>query len=206
MPGTSTPAVERGDTHPSLALKELLRGIPTDRKISVLDLGSASSANIAFFSHCSLYVADLFRTLRERSGLPAQQALPFDRDLNSLLPEGCFDIILCWDLLNYLSSSQMQILGQHLASRSRPGCRIFAFIAPHGQIPDLPRRYEVLAADEIRYVDGPASLRKAPGYREPELNQWIAPFSVESSFLLRHGMQEYILVHTATSANATATN
>jgi hypothetical protein len=181
----------------TLGLKELLRGLPQDRKHSVLDLGPASSGNVHFFSgySCRLYIADLFRTLRQGGGLPPEQSLALDRELAATLPEGCYDLILCWDLLNYLSSSQMEVLGRHLAERSRPGSRLFALIAPHGEIPELPRRFEILSADAVRYTDRSEGRRPAPGYREPELNRWMSPFAVESSYLLRHGIQEYILVH-----------
>ena len=185
------------DSHPTLGLKELVHGLPPGRRHSVLDLGPASSGNVSFFSGhgCRLYIADLFHTLRQRGGLPPEQALPFDRELSSTLPEGCFDLIMCWDLLNYLSSSQMEILGRRLAERSRPGSRLFALIAPHGEIPELPQRFEILSQEEVRYSQQSSARRPASGYREPELNRWLTPFEVESSYLLRHGVQEYILVH-----------
>lgn len=181
----------------SLGLKELLTGLPTDRKHSVLDLGSASSGNVAFFSgfSCRLYIADLYSTLLRRGGRPPDQPEPFDRELAGNLPDGCFDVILCWDLLNYLSGEQMSVLGGHLARRSRPGSRLFSLIAPHGQIPNRPQRFEILDPASIRYSSRTPSRRPAPGYREPELNRWMAPFAVESSYLLRHGVQEYILIH-----------
>lgn len=193
----ATPQVDVKDSHPTLGLKELLRGLPPGRRHSVLDLGPASSGNVSFFSSygCRLYIADLFHTLRQRGGLPPEQAVPFDRELGSTLPDGCFDLILCWDLLNYLSSSQMEILGRHLAERSRPGSRLFALIAPHGEIPELPQRFEILSEAEVRYTQQSPARRPAPGHREPELNRWVAPFVVESSYLLRHSIQEYILVH-----------
>ncbi len=181
----------------SLGLKELLRGLPTDRKHSVLDLGPASSGNVAFFSSysCRLYIADLYYTLQQRSGRPPEQSVPFDRELSASLPDGCFDVILCWDLVNYLTGAQMEVLGRNLATRSRPGSRLFVLVAPHGEIPNLPRRFEILNPDSVLYSSRSSGRRPAPGYREPELNRWLAPFTVESSYLLRHGMQEYILIH-----------
>ncbi|MCZ6508294.1 MAG: hypothetical protein O7A98_11250 [Acidobacteria bacterium] len=198
MPISSTNDAGADDIHTSLGLKELLRGLPPDRRHSVLDLGPASNGNVRFFSGhwCRLYIADLFRTLRQR-GLPPDQSESFDRELEATLPNGCFDLILCWDLLDYLSSSQMKILGSQLAKRSRPGSRMFALIAPHGHIPDSPQSFEILSAESVRYTNNAAGRRPAPGYREPELNRWISPFAVESCYLLRHGIQEYILVNRA---------
>jgi len=197
MSRPSPSQVDVTGSRPSLGLRELLRGLPPGRRHSVLDLGPASSGNVSFFSGygCRLYIADLFHTLRQRGGLPPEQSVAFERELASTLPEGCFDLILCWDLLNYLSSGQMEILGRNLAQRSRPGSRIFALIAPHGDIPELPQRFEILSEDEVRYRPQSPARRPTPGHREPELNRRVAPFVVESSYLLRHGMQEYILVH-----------
>jgi hypothetical protein len=197
MTPTTIKSKPAGATHPSLGLRELLSDLPGDRRYSVLDLGPASSGNVSFFAglSCRLYIADLFHTLRQRGGLPPEQSIPFERELSSTLPKGCFDLILCWDILNYLSGSQMEILGRHLASRSRPGSKLFALIAPHGDIPELPQRFEILSQDSLRYTCHSKARRPAPGYREPELNRWVAPFAVHSSYLLRHGVQEYILVH-----------
>ncbi len=197
MTQPSNPPTAADEVHSSLGLKELLAGLPTDRKHSVLDLGPASGGNVTFFSNysCRLYIADLYHTLQQRSGRPPEQSVPFDRELAATLPEGSFDILLCWDLLNYLTSEQMEVLGTHLKARSRPGSRLFALVAPHGRIPNLPQRFEILAPDSVRYTSRSSGLRPAPGYREPELNRWMKPFAVESSYLLRHGVQEYILVH-----------
>ena len=197
------PAVGLDEPHSTLGLKELLRGLPSDRRHSVLDLGPASSGNVQFFSShsCRLYIADLFHTMRQRGGPPPEQAIPFGREIEATLPAGSFDLILCWDLLNYLSRDQMQILGRHLASRSHPGSRLFALIAPHGEIPERPQRFEILSPDSVRYSSRSTAHRPAPGYREPELNRWMTPFAVESSFLLRHGIQEYILVHKPAAAS-----
>ncbi len=192
-----SPGVEVDDARTTLGLRELLRGLPSDRRHSVLDLGPASGGNVSFFSNhsCRLYIADLFHTLQQRGGLPPEQAVPFDREVGATLPTGSFDLILCWDLLNYLSRAQMEILGRHLATRSHPGSRLFALLAPHGEIPERPQRFETVSPDVVRYTNRSTASRPAPGHREPELNRWIAPFAVESSFLLRHGIQEYILVH-----------
>ena len=202
-----TSEAQADEARTTLGLRELLRGLPRDRKHSVLDLGPASSGNVNFFSSysCRLYIADLFRTLRPGGGLPPEQPVAFDRELGVVLPGGCFDLILCWDLLNYLSSAQMEILGNHLAQRSRPGSRLFALIAPHGEIPDLPRRFEILSADAVRYAHRSEGRRPAPGHREPELNRWMSPFAVESSYLLRHGIQEYIHIHSSPPSSARPT-
>jgi len=202
MSGPTSPQVDASDARTSLGLRELLRGLPRDRRHSVLDLGPASNGNVTFFAEhsCRLYIADLFQTLRQRGGLPPEQAAAFDRELTASLPEDSFDLIICWDLLNYLSGPQMEILGRHLAARSHPGSRMFALVAPHGEIPDVPQRFEIVSAETVRYITRSTARRPAPAYREPELNRWIAPFAVESSYLLRHGMQEYILVHSSPQA------
>ncbi|MGH9465113.1 MAG: methyltransferase domain-containing protein, partial [Thermoanaerobaculia bacterium] len=178
----------------SLALRPLLRRLGTDRKACVLDLGPASGANVAFFSRrpCTLHIADLYRALRSDSGLP-RDAAELDSALAPQLPEGPFDLVLAWDLLDYFDRAQLEVLGRHLAERCRPSALVFAIVSYLHQIPDRPHRFEILDEESLVYGDASGLSRPSPGYREPELVRLLPGFAVEASYLLRHGVQEYVL-------------
>jgi hypothetical protein len=204
--GSRTPAVPVLTPGPtgrhSLALRPLLRCLGTERKACVLDLGPASGANVAFFSRrpCTLHIADLYRALRSDLGLP-RDATELDAALAPQLPEGPFDLVLAWDLFDYFDRAQLEVLGRHLAERCRPSALVFAIVSYLHQIPDRPHRFEILDEERLVYGDASGLSRPAPGYREPDLMRLLPGFEVEASYLLRHGVQEYVLARRSETAS-----
>ncbi len=188
------PAVPPPTRH-SLALRQLLRCLDGERKARILDLGAASGANVAFFSRhpCTLHIADLYRALRSSLGLP-RDASDLDAALEPQLPPGPFDLILAWDLFDYFDREQLQVLGRHLARCSRAGTQLYAIVSYLHQVPDRPHRFEIVDEETLVYGDPSGLPRPAPAYREPDLVRLLPSFTVEASYLLRHGVQEYILV------------
>ncbi len=185
----------------SLALGALLQRLAANRKTCVLDLGPASGANVAFFSRrpCTLHIADLYRALRSERGMP-RDATELDAALTVQLPEGPFDLILAWDLFDYFDRGQLEVLGRHLAARCQPDALVFAIVSYLHQIPDRPHRFEILHEEGLLYGDASGLTRPAPGYREPDLVRMLPGFEVEASYLLRHGVQEYVLARRAGTA------
>ena len=100
--------------------------------LRVLDLGSARTANLEFFANYGgqLAVADFYSGLRplraasegdDRKRKALVKLLNFD-------PETRFDLVLAWDLLNYLTPQEHQVLMTTLEPFLVPGTAILAFI------------------------------------------------------------------------------
>lgn len=202
-------------SHPSLALSELLRTPPFDgrasRRLHVIDLGPALGENISFLAEsfpCSVEVVDLFASLPALAGTDPEgtidQALPADGE-----PA---DLVLAWDVLNYLSKEQFRAAGRRLAQRCRPGATLFAMIVTAPDMPHRPGSYllrhsragggrggtgagqPVESSIELLYRhEGEAGRRAAPRFRPAEVDAMLPGFSVRRSMLLRHGIQEFLL-------------
>lgn len=178
---------------PSLALEHAITSVRA-RGGFVLDLGSASGPNVTFFSGlgCKLYIADLNNSLFSTTTL-ADRAEALDQALGREIPANeSFDLVLLWDLLDYLDDAEIRILG----ARLRPVCRatalLYGMVSYRKEIPDRPVRYEVRDLKTIgSAVDSPL-VRPAPLHKEPELAKLLPDFEVDSTYLLRHGMQEYL--------------
>lgn len=163
----------------------------------MLDLGPALGASVEFLAGYSvqLFIADLYRSVRSSTGQLPPDANRLGRLLEEQLPvpeERPFDLVLAWDLLNYFAADQLEALGQHLGSLCRPGGQLFALIATRGPISDRPLNFEIVASDLLRYGETAATERDTPGYHETALERLLDAFAVQTSFLLRNGMQEYI--------------
>jgi hypothetical protein len=184
--------------HHTLALKYVLRRLLERRHARVLDLGAAIGPNVSFFGRYApkLYVSDLYNTLKSRPGGLPKDRKQFERLLSKDLPSddlGPFDLILAWDLLNYLSSEQMAILGRHLARLCRQDSLIFALITNSKEMPSQPIGFRIIDTDTLSYTIDSDLGRPSPLFKESDLNRWLADFEVETSFLLRNGFQEYVL-------------
>jgi hypothetical protein len=103
-----------------------------------------------------------------------------------------FDAVLIWDLVNYLERREVAALARRLARFCRPGALLFALISILKQIPDEPVRFRILDHEHLAYEPRSAALRPCPRYAPAELNELLRGFRLDRSFLMRHGMQEYL--------------
>lgn len=187
----------------SLALAELVSHISRRPGCRILDLGAANGTNVAFLSRyaCKLHIADLYRSLR-RDGAPIPRAPDqFDRLLDRQLPVGEFDLVLAWDFLDYLNAVQLEVMGKHLGRHTVGGAKVFALISYLSEIPDRPHAFHILDEETLRYADPSGLERPAAKYKEPELLRRLPDFEVETSYLLRHGVQEYVFRRTEPRAD-----
>jgi len=205
-----------GEYH-SLSLPGLLGRLDGDRKYQILDLGAAHGATVEFFSRysCKLYVADLHRSLLASRSSPgpladglaeagaepnteedeeaaaAERARAFD----NLLPyeeDTRFDLILAWDLLNYLEPEQIEFLGRRLSNFSNGSTKLFAMVAIHQEIPARPCAFRIRDPETLEFDALTDRTRPAPRHAEPALRRLMAGFDVESTCVLRNGLQEYV--------------
>jgi len=192
--GTVPP--DEGDA-PSPLLKELMRRFDGGRQV-VFDLGPASEPNLAFFRElpCRLCIGDMVGELADLGGLES----PTEEELDSAVA-GCFpppssepyDIVLCWDVLNYLSRDALKVFMKRLAALSRPGALVHALIvASPKQMPERPGIYHIQSEERIRRVGDAEWTRAAPRYTQLDFERLFTRFAVERAMLLRSGMQEYL--------------
>lgn len=187
-------------THKSLALAALCQHLRHDRKYHILDLGAALGANIEFFSQfrCKLYIEDFYQSVAEelafaRTETPSpehlcQKLLPYAEDVR-------FDVILCWDLFNYLPRHELQALLKHLTRYCQRGTLLFSLVATHHQIPARPILFKILDKENLIYEVGSADLRPSIEYKPRDLKLLMQDFQVANTFQLRSGMQEFLFMH-----------
>ncbi len=196
---TPPPSAAEPEVHGSLAFAALVDGIRRDHKLQVLDLGPAVGANVEFLSRfdCKLFIEDLYSALAGRTGPPSAEETLRPQDVEELLPlpeTARFDIVLTWDLFNYLDRDELRRLMRHLARFCRPGAVLLAFISIQKQMPAQPIRFRILDERNLLYEQRSAHQRPAPRYASYDLGALLDGFRIDRSFLLRHGIQEYLFV------------
>ncbi|MFZ0257962.1 MAG: hypothetical protein WAN46_20510 [Gammaproteobacteria bacterium] len=167
-------------------------------KYHILDLGYPLAANVAHLSSWfpgRVYVADLFRAI-EAERLPASADIGLWRSTFSRLldfqSDLQFDAIIAWDLFNYLPCDALTALITHLGAFSRSGTALFAMMATHKTISARPLYCRIVDENRISYEADSAVVTASPRYTAGALEKMMTGFYLQRSFLLSHGVQEYI--------------
>lgn len=194
------PSEADAQAHRSLALAALLKEIRHDRKLEVLDLGPAVGSNVEFLSRfgCKIYIEDLYAALssRQPTGSDGGEAGPqFFADFLPLPETARIDVVLAWDRFDYLTRKELRHFIERLGRYCHTGTYVFALISYGKQIPAQPMRFRIVDEENLLYEPVTSGLRPSPRYAPAELNDVMRGFRVSRSFLLRHGIQEYLFVH-----------
>ena len=145
-------------TRRSSGLGELSRVWESETPLCVLDLGSTSPANIRFFTEGShkIYSEDLLvastephLVTKDEQGTVVLDSRRFQAD-NLVYPAAHFDVVLCWNLPDYLDESLVRPVMGRLWSVLKPGGMLLAFFHTKDAGPDSPcYRFHIVGKDVL---------------------------------------------------------
>jgi hypothetical protein len=194
--GAGAAAAAEPAVHQSLALADLLGQLHADRRLRILDLGPAVGSNVAFWSQrfaCTVQVADLYPSLVEVAAGNAETTVA--AALPPTVPgQPPLDVVLAWNLLDYLDREKIHALAVQLAARCRAGALLFAMVGTRPEIPREPGRFVIRDPRHVLYRQDPSRTRPGPRYRPRDIAGMTPGFNTDRNFLLRHGIQEYLLL------------
>ncbi|BCE01409.1 hypothetical protein [Marinicellulosiphila megalodicopiae] len=187
------------DKHYSSSLATVLTQlVPTGG--AVLDLGSMSSGTTEAFlqKKCRCYVEDLLDYLDD---IHKTNAEPIAALNAHLLPKDAsqkFNVILCWDLLNFLSLETISSLFETLKPHLQPGTLLHFIKYSGSKIPAYPKRFRLLQdfTFELYGTANDQSLISFP-HSTIKLLKHLDLFSIRNTSMNQQGMQkdmvEYLL-------------
>jgi hypothetical protein len=181
------------EAHRSLGFAALLEGMRRrGHGLWILDLGSAVGTNVEFLSQlgCKLHIGDLYAS--RTSATDEELGVEFFEQL--FPPDTRFDVVLAWDLFNYLQRKELARLGTLLRRHCRPGAQVFALMSIQKLIPAQPYRFRMQDENHLVYERRTSLERPGPRYAPSEIASALKGFRVDRSFLLRHGIQEYLFI------------
>ena len=145
-------------TRRSSGLAELARAWDTEETLCVLDLGSTSAANIRHFTARGhkIYSEDLLTAssepaliTKDEQGNTVLDSRKFLSD-NLVYPASHFDVVLCWNLPDYLDESLVRPVVGRLWSVLKPGGMLLAFFHTRDAGPDAPcYRFHIVGPDTL---------------------------------------------------------
>jgi SAM-dependent methyltransferase len=145
-------------TRRSSGLGELSRLWDGDAPLCVLDLGSTSPSNIRFFTERGhkIYSEDLLVSSTEPGLVTKDEQGNVVLDSRKYLAESLqypaahFDVVLCWNLPDYLDESLVRPVMGRLWSVLKPGGMLLAFFHTKDAGPDSPcYRFHILEKDML---------------------------------------------------------
>jgi 2-polyprenyl-3-methyl-5-hydroxy-6-metoxy-1,4-benzoquinol methylase len=140
------PAQNGALTRSSRGLEEFFSHIHGLSGLTLLDLGGATQQNVSFITDLGhrLYSENFLQILKESAGgeAVADQSNPgtIDYFLRQALdyPEGHFDGVLIWDVLEYLAPALLTAVVERLHKVVRPGSYMLAFFHADDKLEAVP--------------------------------------------------------------------
>ncbi len=178
----------------------------------MLDMGATSPGNISFLTgrgHKN-YSEDLLRSSLDpemrgpdEDGKPVLDSKKF-LDENLAYPNAHFDVVLCWNLPDYLEESLVKPTIDRLWSVMKPGGILLAFFHTRDAGPDSTcYRYHVTGADtlemqEVKFAAAGRSEKQSPRLQRVFNNRHIETlfrdFASIKFFLARDSIREVLVV------------
>jgi len=160
-------------TRRSSGLGELTRTLASEEPLCVLDLGSTSPTNIRYMTERGhkIYSEDLLDASTDPSLVTKDEqgnlVLDSKRFLtdNLVHPAARFDLVLCWNLADYLDESLVKPVVGRLWSVLKPGGMLLAFFHTKEAGPDAPcYRFHITGTDvlEMQRIEARRAVRKGP--------------------------------------------
>jgi SAM-dependent methyltransferase len=205
--GTAGHAAARASRRSS-GLGELSRMLASEEALCVLDLGSTSPNNIRYLTEHGhrVYSEDLLvastdpsLATKDEQGNRILDSKQFLSD-NLVYPAGQFDIVLCWNLADYMDESLVKPVVGRLWSMLKPGGVLLAFFHTKEAGPDAPcYRFHIVGTDTLEMQ--PIELRRSTDnfrlqrvFNNRHIENLFRDFASIKFFLTRDNVREVLVV------------
>ncbi|UTW45993.1 hypothetical protein KFE80_03580 [bacterium SCSIO 12696] len=182
----------------------LTETLPGDRPFSVLDVGPGVADTVTFFAdyRCQLHFADLFSDLPapipEGEDLTEQQKQnhyqQYFSELLSFLPDtSSIDLILFWDLFNYMNGTAIAGLAMALAPHLHSGTKGHGFVQRDRQ--KVPPEYSYGVRSATSLLAKPLTRENLPRHchGQSSLERQLHSLKIDRGVLMLDGRLEFVL-------------
>jgi hypothetical protein len=179
---------------------------------TLLDLGSAGQTTLSFFIEKGFRVTsdDLLRgwkqfldqeekDLREagKTSHPPVDVTPTGRatrylESNLSYPASSFDVVLLWDLLDYLEPSMATRTVASITELLRPGGVVFAMF--HSKKPEGFQRYRIVDSNTLQVIASPVLCPAQRIYQNREIQDMFGRYRTAKSFIARDQLRENLFI------------
>ena len=186
----------------SNGLREFCRELEGQEGLRILDLGTASQANISFFTerHHKIYTEDLHQALVGSRYRVRDEQSQWRFDVESFLSENItyqmllFDAVLCWDVLDQLDEAAIRPLVDRLHWVLKPGGVLLAFFHiadPGTSIPVY--RYRIQTVEALDLIPRVNTTLRLP-LNNRNIENVFKAFQSLKFFLARDNLREVLVI------------
>lgn len=161
---------------------------------NVVDLGTSSSDNCMLFSRngARVYLDTSRKSMRAEVAL-GRELEPSDvDDMLGYCPDA-IDVLMFWNILDYLPRDTIQLLMKRISGVVREGGLLYAMVSQQRYIPVHPATIDLLEEDRLRFQYGPLE-KEGPHYAPKQLEQLMPGFRIEKLYLMQNGVQEHLFL------------
>ena len=204
-PSAGRPLVRGGEetvtTRPSRGLEEFFGHIRDQSGLTILDLGGATQQNVSYITNLGhrLYSEDFLQILNETFGEEdaSEQANAgrIDYFLRQSLdyPEGHFDGVLIWDVLEYLQPALLNAVVERMHTIVRPRSYMLAFFHSDDRIDSAPYyTFKIQDVNQLQ-VSARGARRPAQLFNNRSLEKLFSRYESVKFFLTRERLREVII-------------
>jgi 2-polyprenyl-3-methyl-5-hydroxy-6-metoxy-1,4-benzoquinol methylase len=185
----------------SRGLEEFFKDIRDTSGLSILDLGVATQQNVSFITNLGhrLNAADFLQILNDTFGLddtvdqsnPGQIEYFLKQSLD--FPEGHFDAVLIWDVLEYLAPAMLTAVLERLHQIVRPKGYMLAFFHADDKLEAVPFYTFRIQNLTTLNVAQQGQRRPAQLFNNRSLERLFGKFDSVKFFLTRERLREVII-------------
>jgi len=193
-PAVSLPSPEE-PLFATKALKKFLHALTSRQSPTLLDLGPVVGSNVSFFGEqlgCKIFVEDIFADLDRhvRGGKLEDMADFLAKRFPQ--PDGAFDGVLCWDVMDYLDRRAAEQLASQLTRVLRPeGALLGLFGTAQPQVQHYTK-YIIVDDLSLKYRAYPAESGRQAILLNRDIIRLFPALRVSDSFLLQNNVREIL--------------
>ena len=182
----------------------LIKQADTERRLTVLEIGTALAESVDFFSqfHCRLHFCDLYseRCVREQADLSQEELQQGFEEQLRFPPGTAFDLCLFWDFLSYLDDAALRAFNSALRPWLHRGTQAHGFGVHHLAVSLENIQYGIQDEATLTVRQRRTSQMRAHPHSQIEMQDMLDCFRFERGLLMPDGKLEMLLKSTLTNS------
>lgn len=175
-------------------LPMICRMVREEPGCNLVDLGTSTTDNCMRFSRAGarVFIDTSCKSLRSEVVVKSDLEREDIDEVFAYCPDAV-DVLLFWNILDYISLGAFDHLMRRISGVMRPGGLLYAMVSQQRYIPTLPAAINIIEENRLQFRYGPLD-KEGPHYAPKQLEQRMPGFRIEKLYLMQNGIQEHLFL------------